>query len=399
MILGPITFIDCIVFVILLAPQLIIHAGLYQTVKYASRSLPFLVLYLPTELFKSRYLTRPDQRPRFFQHATVFQEVMIRTVKYAFSAIPPHVTRVFLSKGVALPFTYFRMWRHGYLRSPVHWEEVRRKGLRGLWMIGKESAEPDIVIYYCHGGGFSMGSAYFYMEFLFTWLDMLKNAGYNNPAIFALEYSLVPDEVFPVQLEQTVRGYQFVLSRAQDDASRVCVAGDSAGGTLILSFLLYCSSQEGGQGKLKLEKPGLAVVLSPWVTLVSSKNIDTASDYLTIDRLHSYAKQYAGISASVHEPLLSPGRCEDLEWWKRASPRGGFVCVYGSEEVFQPEIRHWLETVRRAGSECDEMEEKGGVHVWPVIALFVGESQGERVRGLREIVRRMRGRMMPREKL
>lgn len=52
-----------------------------------------------------------------------------------------------------------------------------------------------------------MGSCYFYLEFLLAWVSLLKEAGYRNPAIFSLEYTLVPDAVYPAQLEQTVTGY------------------------------------------------------------------------------------------------------------------------------------------------------------------------------------------------
>ena len=65
-------------------------------------------------------------------------------------------------------------------------------------MIEDESREPDIVIYYAHGGGFSMGSSYFYLEFLLTWLSVLKiHGGFRNPAILSLEYTLVPDSSYP----------------------------------------------------------------------------------------------------------------------------------------------------------------------------------------------------------
>jgi acetyl esterase/lipase len=110
-------------------------------------------------------------------------------------------------------------------------------GLRGIWIISNPLEQPDIIVYYCHGGGFSMGSSFFYMEFLLAWVSLLKEAGYRNPALFALDYSLVPDAVFPTQLQETLAGYQYVLSIAQNP-SRICVGGDSAGATLILSFLL-----------------------------------------------------------------------------------------------------------------------------------------------------------------
>ena len=83
-----------------------------------------------------------------------------------------------------------------------------------------------------------MGSSYFYLEFLIAWIDLLKTAGYRNPTVFAHEYSLVPNATYPTQLEQTISSYRHVSSIV-GDASRICIAGDSAGCTLILSLLLH----------------------------------------------------------------------------------------------------------------------------------------------------------------
>ena len=233
-----------------------------------------------------------------------------------------------------------------------------------------------------------MGSSYFYLEFLLAWLDVLKGAGYKNPAIFALEYSLVPDGVFPAQLEQAIAGYQFVLSRV-GDSSRICLSGDSAGGTLILSLLLrYGDAQEWGNNR-----PRLAALISPWITIVSQANRDTRSDYLNAENLHSYAQQYVGDAVTLDDPIASPGMCSDDSWWLRASPTEGFVCVYGSEEVFSPEIRRWVQMIRRAGCACDALEEHDAVHVWPVVSLFTCSSQSDRLKGLVQITNLIRQKM------
>lgn len=42
MILGPVSYLDCIVFCVFLAPQLIWQAGLFRTIFHASRAVPFL---------------------------------------------------------------------------------------------------------------------------------------------------------------------------------------------------------------------------------------------------------------------------------------------------------------------------------------------------------------------
>src|ERR1700722_14709015 len=116
-----------------------------------------------------------------------------------------------------------------------------------------------------------MGSSYFYLEFLLAWLSLLKSSGYRSPAIFALENTLVPAACYPMQLEQSVAGYNHVLSLTQD-SSKICVGGDSAGALLILSLLLRLAHVGRGEIERKSMRPGMAVLISPWVTLVSSKD-------------------------------------------------------------------------------------------------------------------------------
>lgn len=42
MILGPVSYLDCLVFCVFLAPQLILDVGLFETIKVALQCLPFL---------------------------------------------------------------------------------------------------------------------------------------------------------------------------------------------------------------------------------------------------------------------------------------------------------------------------------------------------------------------
>ncbi|KAL9097390.1 MAG: hypothetical protein Q9165_000285 [Trypethelium subeluteriae] len=234
---------------------------------------------------------------------------------------------------------------------------------------------------YLAGGGFSMGSSYFYIEFLLAWVTLLKKSGFNNPALFALEYSLAPDAVYPTQLQQTLAGYNFVLERVEN-SSQICVGGDSAGATLILGMLLQKSMDPNEHQNF----PGLGILISPWVTLVSVKNRNTPSDYLDADSLHLYGNQYAGPMGSLDDPLISPGKCKDVEWWRRASPLHGWSFLFGTEEVFAPETRDLIQLLTKARVDVSVHEEKGSIHAWPVASLFLGRNRDERQHGLRNIV-------------
>ncbi len=190
-----------------------------------------------------------------------------------------------------------------------------------------------------------MGSGYFYLEFLLAWVSLLKEAGYCNPALFALEYTLAPEAVYPTQVQQTFAGFQHVLSIAEDP-SRICVSGDSAGATLILSLLLHLSDLPDFCAK----RPAMSVMISPWPTIISEKHRNTPSDYLNADSLHLYGSQYIGRNASQHDPMVSPGRCKDLHRWVRASPAKGWLFQFGSEEVLGPETREFISVLKKAGA-------------------------------------------------
>ncbi|KAG8531444.1 uncharacterized protein KY384_003073 [Bacidia gigantensis] len=346
---------------------------------------------LPYQFVTERYFTPRRHQSPFVQQATGFQDFVIRCVRYAFAFFPAKIGRVFFSKGVALPFMRFRMLRHGFVHPPVPWREIDLGVTHGVYISHDIEEKPDLVIYYCHGGGFSMGSAYFYLEFLMAWVTLLKEAGYENPAIFALEYTLVPDAAYPRQLDQTVAGYDFVCSIVKD-SSRICVGGDSAGATLILSLLLYLAKHSHRYQDLK---PSFATLISPWTVLVSAENKNTASDYLNAESLHLYARQYAGSERSLDEWLVSPGRCIDGDMWAKASPSSGYGFLFGSEEVLGPEMRKLVALLRRNGCPVSVREEPASIHAWPVVTLFLSDTQGDRQKGLRDLVKMVKQAIPP----
>lgn len=251
-----------------------------------------------------------------------------------------------------------------------------KNGVKGLWIAYDTVAHPDLIVYYVHGGGFAMGSSYFYLEFLMTWISVLKEHGFKNPAVFALEYSLIPDKCYPYQLHETLAGYSYVLSRTEDP-NIVMVSGDSAGGLLVLSMLLHLGS------KPPTERPAFAALISPWTKLVSDENRNTASDYLDSDKLNEYGRQYAG-SADPSDPLISPGDCRDTALWAASLPRRGIGFYYGgSEELFGPGINELSKRLDKVGKVI--CREDGNVHAWPVAAMFLETETAKRRKGLNEM--------------
>jgi acetyl esterase/lipase len=217
-----------------------------------------------------------------------------------------------------------------------------------------------------------MGSSYFYLEFLVAWATRLKDSGFQNPAVLALEYTLVPDGQWPIQINETRAGYKFLCEYMRINPSTICVSGDSAGATLILTLLLH--KEEGEQ----LPRPGIAILVSPWTHLVSELNQNTASDYLDTVSLHLYARQYAG-EAPIDGDIISPGLNTH---WKQAAPLDGFYIVYGSEEVFAPGIRDMVKNMKRDGAQVKVYQEYAGIHAWPVVNLFLCDKLEDRLKGI-----------------
>jgi acetyl esterase/lipase len=357
------------------------------------------VIQLPLGFLYDHLILPRSKSSPFVQQASWFEDVVIRCVRYAFAYIPASIGRVFFSKPVSLPFLRFRMLRHGYLHSPIHWKEINRRDFSALWIVKDTTSRPDIVIYYIHGGGFSMGSSYFYLEFLLAYITLLHEAGYINPAILALEYTLVPDSSYPTQIQQALSGYRYLLT--QSPSSKIVVSGDSAGGTIILSMLLHLAqaSKASQTHQVPLvdtpapQFPALAALISPWTTLIGSQDANTASDYLDSDSLHLYARQYSS-PHSVFDPLISPGNCKDVSLWRKASPEKGYFVMFGREEVFASEIKKWVKLMEGdVGVEIGTREERGGIHAWPVASLFLSSSMEERQKGLKDLVEQIRARV------
>lgn len=251
-----------------------------------------------------------------------------------------------------------------------------------------------------------MGSAYFYLEFLLVWHHLLVQAGYQNPAIFALDYTLVPEGIYPRQINETLGGYKHVLDTVKD-ASKVCVAGDSAGGALILSLLQELGAKASIQkergvkanvqgsltapGSPTLPLPRLATLVSPWVTLVTNSHYPSSVDYLDRQTLWRFAHEYAGETMVSQHPA-SPGNCLDDGLWRAARPERGYYVIYGEEEVFGPDIEGFVKRQGQLGIETTSYKIPGGIHAWPVASLFLASTAEKRLDGLKHLVREIKTR-------
>src|SRR5262249_14958588 len=81
--------------------------------------------------------------------------------------------------------------------------EVDAGGLRGMWLVPKDSAE-DRVLLCMHGGGFVGGSIYSHRK-LFG--HMAKAAGARA---LVFDYRLTPEHVHPAQVDDATATYRWL---------------------------------------------------------------------------------------------------------------------------------------------------------------------------------------------
>lgn len=184
---------------------------------------------------------------------------------------------------------------------PLQWLRTRRvridrvhdDGIRGEWIVAERSDQGAVL--YIHGGGYVACSAATHRPI---------TAGLARRArrrVFAMEYRLAPEHRFPAALDDAVAAYRWLLAQSVAPRS-VALAGDSAGGGLVLAVLVRLR-EEG------LPLPDSAVCFSPWTDLAGTGRSLQANDgrcaMLHPENIADFAHAYLG-AASPLNPHASP---------------------------------------------------------------------------------------------
>lgn len=92
-------------------------------------------------------------------------------------------------------------------------------GARGHW-IGDPNAK--WIMLYAPGGAFIMPGTFAHFEFMFHCRQRAKRR-FHDFAVFCLDYSLVPEFVYPTQLRQMVSGLRYLLHAQMRDPDTVSI--------------------------------------------------------------------------------------------------------------------------------------------------------------------------------
>ena len=123
------------------------------------------------------------------------------------------------------------------------------------WKV--ENAETLPILFYAHGGGYYSGSYLTYQSFVGEFADRL------NAVVFFVDYRLAPENKFPAGVEDVWEAYCYMLEHAGEyggDASKVAIAGDSAGANFAAGLSIRLKENN-------MEQPSCVVLMYPSLTV------------------------------------------------------------------------------------------------------------------------------------
>jgi monoterpene epsilon-lactone hydrolase len=173
-------------------------------------------------------------------------------------------------------------------------EPVTANGVRAEWTSTPQDDRAAALLY-LHGGGYVIGS-------LDSHRHVVSEGGRaaKAPAL-ALDYRLAPEHPFPAAVEDAVSGYRYLLSR-EIRPGRIAIAGDSAGGGLVVAAML--AIRDAG-----LAQPACGWCISPWVDMEGiGETMSTraaADPMVQRDGLLEMARLYLG-GGNPRSPLAAP---------------------------------------------------------------------------------------------
>lgn len=230
--------------------------------------------------------------------------------------------------------------------------DVRRTefaGMRAEWLTPLAPARGKAMLY-LHGGAYVFGNCTTHRQ-LVSYLA--RACGIRA---LVIEYRLAPENPFPAAIEDCLLAYRALRNEGYAPGD-IVLAGDSAGGGLVMALLL--SLRDAGE-----EMPAGAVMLSPWLDLTASgESMATRANrdpWFKPPDMPIIASYYCN-EAEFRNPLVSPVYADVA----------GLPPIYiqvGDDEILLSDSTRIAEKIEAAGGEVT-------LEVWPemfhVFQVFV----------------------------
>lgn len=237
-----------------------------------------------------------------------------------------------------------------------HLDVYRRRGSRGA---------PAVL--YVHGGGFRILSKDTH------WMMALAFArrGY---VVFNVDYRLAPRHPFPAAIQDVLDAWRWVVDNAADyggDASRIVLAGESAGGNLVTSATIAtCYRRDEPWARAAFETGVAPVAVVPACGILEVSRHDRFAERypqmsrFVADRIGEVASGYlknspADVSRDLADPVVVLERGDRPE---RALPP--FFVPCGTRDPLIDDSRRLAAAIEALGGTCDLALYPGELHAF-----------------------------------
>lgn len=253
----------------------------------------------------------------------------------------------------------------------TRYQRMRKTGVK---VTGK-------VIYYIHGGCYISGLTYNYRDFCAPFCEIA-----DGVEIVLLDYSLVPEYKYPVQLNEALDVWNMMTEEQNINPENIIVGGDSSGGNLALAMLLNLRDM----GK---QMPNSVFLLSPWTDMTASgksyiknyqKDVEIGDSKGKFDEdtrkilMDSYLYDYIGDSDRIN-PYISPCFAD----YHGFPPMMFFV---GEHEMLLDDTLTVYEKVREAGVNATLDIKPEMFHSYVLYTDYMPESKSSYIQ-LKEFIR------------
>jgi monoterpene epsilon-lactone hydrolase len=238
----------------------------------------------------------------------------------------------------------------------VSWEPVDAGGVPAEWVTAPQATDARVICY-LHGGGYTTGSVNTHRELV----SRLSRAA--GARALSVDYRLAPENPFPAAVDDARAAYRWLLGTGVDPL-RVVIAGDSAGGGLVVATLV--AIRDAGD-----PLPAAGVCLSPWVDLEgigeSMTSKAEADPMVQRDELLGMAKAYLG-GADPRTPLAAP-------LYADLSGLPPLLIQVGTAETLLDDATRLASRARAAGVDVTLEPWEDMIHVWQFMASMLPEGQ------------------------
>ncbi|KAG2225185.1 hypothetical protein INT45_009514 [Circinella minor] len=312
-----------------------------------------------------------------------------------FFTLPTHVGRKVMGE-VTKPFGY--QWESIVKANKFgHWIVPNVQTQGGLKWAEKTVGDADLILFYIHGGAFTIGDSLMYMPSYLYFIEQLAKVHNIKARVFTVEYGLVPEAHWPQPRQDVEEAYSYLIRDLDVDPAKVIFAGDSAGGNLTATTLLSIRDQlRSGSvvslssiARLPLPMPRGGILISPWCDLESSSPT-YVSNYITDCLPISANKRHT----FYHPNAADLSKAEEEEWIRNpdVSPLYGnyegvcpLMVTFGGLEVFQHEIETLIQKLQKDGVDVDVLSRPDSPHIW-IIEPFLAPNLKVWAEGMNKMI-------------